>query len=356
EGPDLLLSPEAFPVFRGGEGTPLGDGSVFEPYRNLLYSQLSTRIGVNHRGDTGVFWPRREDPLDLFAPEIFSMWIATDTGVTLLYDNESTVPGIAASFVDDGWLSVVINDRRPGASLPDLSFKQRIDAPAGSLDAVFTHGEGGFQLVAVEDGPAPGAAGSTFADRGSNREPFSSPDINDLGELVFASQTRMAGISSDTLIRHNILNNISTIEISEGDIIDIDSSPTSVDCAIIAGIQYIADFDGVDSIALGGATSIPRLRHGLSDNGTIAVLASLDTDGDGSSDHESILVSQRIVSGPCLADVNGDGVVTPADFTAWIQAFNAMSAACDQNGDGLCTPQDFTSFILNYNAGCLPTP
>ena len=54
----------------------------------------------------------------------------------------------------------------------------------------------------------------------------------------------------------------------------------------------------------------------------------------------------------CVADTNGDGVLSPADFTAWIAAFNAMSAACDQNGDDLCTPADFTAWIANFNAGC----
>ena len=54
----------------------------------------------------------------------------------------------------------------------------------------------------------------------------------------------------------------------------------------------------------------------------------------------------------CPADTNGDGIVSPADFNAWIQAFNTMSPACDQNGDGLCTPADFNAWIQNYNAGC----
>lgn len=54
----------------------------------------------------------------------------------------------------------------------------------------------------------------------------------------------------------------------------------------------------------------------------------------------------------CRADVNGDGLVTPADFGAWIGAFNAMSPACDQNGDGLCTPADFGAWITNFNNGC----
>jgi hypothetical protein len=54
----------------------------------------------------------------------------------------------------------------------------------------------------------------------------------------------------------------------------------------------------------------------------------------------------------CVADVNGDGQATPADFNAWIIAFNNQLPACDQNGDGLCTPADFNAWVINYNAGC----
>jgi len=54
----------------------------------------------------------------------------------------------------------------------------------------------------------------------------------------------------------------------------------------------------------------------------------------------------------CLPDTNLDGILSPADFTAWIAAFNAMAPECDQNDDGLCTPADFTAWIANYNAGC----
>lgn len=55
---------------------------------------------------------------------------------------------------------------------------------------------------------------------------------------------------------------------------------------------------------------------------------------------------------PCLADVNGDGVVSPADFNAWVLAFNTSAPECDQNADGLCTPADFNAWVLNFNAGC----
>ncbi|GAB5497600.1 MAG: hypothetical protein Phyf2KO_26800 [Phycisphaerales bacterium] len=54
----------------------------------------------------------------------------------------------------------------------------------------------------------------------------------------------------------------------------------------------------------------------------------------------------------CVADVNGDGMLSPTDFTAWINAYNNSDPECDQNGDGSCTPTDFTAWIANYNAGC----
>lgn len=58
------------------------------------------------------------------------------------------------------------------------------------------------------------------------------------------------------------------------------------------------------------------------------------------------------VTESCLADVNGDGTLSPTDFTAWINAFNNALPGCDQNGDASCTPTDFTAWIANYNAGC----
>ena len=53
---------------------------------------------------------------------------------------------------------------------------------------------------------------------------------------------------------------------------------------------------------------------------------------------------------PCtLADVNGDGAVTPADFNAWVIAFNNNDIAADQNCDGVLTPADFNAWVINYN-------
>ena len=69
-------------------------------------------------------------------------------------------------------------------------------------------------------------------------------------------------------------------------------------------------------------------------------------------------IEYRPVPVPCLAAVNGDGVASPADFNAWILAYNNGDPASDQNGDGQfgagnpASAADFNAWILNYNRGC----
>ncbi|MEO1535024.1 MAG: GC-type dockerin domain-anchored protein, partial [Planctomycetota bacterium] len=58
------------------------------------------------------------------------------------------------------------------------------------------------------------------------------------------------------------------------------------------------------------------------------------------------------VPGPCPADVNEDGVLSPADFSAWTSHFTAQSPAADLNFDGRVTPADLYAWILEYSRGC----
>ncbi|MFI4871129.1 MAG: GC-type dockerin domain-anchored protein [Phycisphaerales bacterium JB061] len=71
-------------------------------------------------------------------------------------------------------------------------------------------------------------------------------------------------------------------------------------------------------------------------------------DGDG----DTIPDGTCIPPDPCIADTNGDGMLSPADFSAWVAAFNAQAPECDQNTDGACSPADFSAWVANYNAGC----
>lgn len=51
-----------------------------------------------------------------------------------------------------------------------------------------------------------------------------------------------------------------------------------------------------------------------------------------------------------VADCNRDQFVTPADFTAWVAAYNAGDLArADQNLDGMISPADFSAWVANYN-------
>ena len=59
----------------------------------------------------------------------------------------------------------------------------------------------------------------------------------------------------------------------------------------------------------------------------------------------------------CPADVNKDGLATPADFTAWLACFNdpgfaPFCANADVNADGSVSPADFTAWLAAFQAGC----
>ena len=65
----------------------------------------------------------------------------------------------------------------------------------------------------------------------------------------------------------------------------------------------------------------------------------------------------ELVAEDCPADVNGDGVASPADFTAWLACFNNPASApfcerADVNDSGSIEPADFTAWLAAFNAGC----
>lgn len=86
----------------------------------------------------------------------------------------------------------------------------------------------------------------------------------------------------------------------------------------------------------------------------------IDRDEDGALDYDELhdpcgadWADPASTPRECVADVNQDGQLSPADYHAWILAFNTQQiCGCDQNGDGACLPADFNAWLNNFNAGC----
>ncbi|MEO1583558.1 MAG: hypothetical protein AAFR96_03170, partial [Planctomycetota bacterium] len=91
---------------------------------------------------------------------------------------------------------------------------------------------------------------------------------------------------------------------------------------------------GPDDIFGGSLVDVIHRFEVASANPAVITFAAADTSL--SLDRVSVDTRSTEADG-CEADANGDGLVTPADFTAWVLAFNTRAPACDQNGDGLCT-------------------
>ncbi|MCA9272309.1 MAG: hypothetical protein KDA31_04605 [Phycisphaerales bacterium] len=96
---------------------------------------------------------------------------------------------------------------------------------------------------------------------------------------------------------------------------------------------------------LGGGNITDCNNNGVDDATDIANGTSQDRNADGIPD-ECPGQMNRL-----CADVNNDGVVTPADFSAWVSAFNTQNYRADQNFDGLVTPADFSAWVANFNLG-----
>ena len=188
--------------------------------------------------------------------------------------------------------------------------------------------------------PVPGATSSTLT--------ISNAQVGDEG-LYLCTVTNGVG-STDS--------GFGQITIQEG--VSITSQPASqtVDEGDNVTFTVTATGDGPlsyqwrkDGSNIGGATSDSYTITGATpaDDGDYDVRVTNDC-GNVISNDAALTVNPD--TGDCPADVNGDGAVTPTDFTAWVGAYNAGAPECDQNGDGACTPTDFTAWVGNYNAGC----
>ncbi|MCA9274148.1 MAG: FG-GAP repeat protein, partial [Phycisphaerales bacterium] len=114
----------------------------------------------------------------------------------------------------------------------------------------------------------------------------------------------------------------------------------SGDMAIIG--SHLSDVNGMNSgaVYLFDTTTSLRIATLLPDDGTsvdtfaislslqdgVAAIGAFGDNPSGPFSGSAYLY--HIVPSDCIADTNGDGSLTPADFSAWVAAFNAMAPQC----------------------------
>ncbi|MCA9274140.1 MAG: endonuclease [Phycisphaerales bacterium] len=219
---------------------------------------------------------------------------------------------------------------------------------------------------------------------GSNFGPFGGTVTIDTTEITTAGAGLGAGDGDDVVtitglaIDHSLasldsLSQASDILIDFGQL-EVDETSPVLGYTIwnIALAPYSANLD-IDSVMIIGdagvfttgiaplAGILPGEAAGFNveiDTQTIgtyeatAVVTVSDEDLPGAAEPVQLTVTFRGRIGACIADTNGDGILSPADFSAWIAAFNAGAPECDQNYDEVCSPADFSAWVANFNAGC----
>ncbi len=151
---------------------------------------------------------------------------------------------------------------------------------------------------------------------------------------------------------------IDTIDLTSDAAVEIDFMQDINDVVTFDKFTLSSDLtlDGSITLRLQGGY-VPELgdRFTIIDaNSVTGLFASIDTPVIGTRLFRVIEGADDVEAlWTCLGDVNLDAVLNPADFTAWINAFNSGEVeTADQNMDGVISPADFTAWIVNFNAGC----
>ena len=86
----------------------------------------------------------------------------------------------------------------------------------------------------------------------------------------------------------------------------------------------------------------------------LVVDAAQGVEAGGRSVDRGVLVAVAVVVSVVVAVhvVAGDGVLTGADFTAWLIAYNNGDLAADLNNNGTLEPSDFTAWLIAFQTGC----
>jgi hypothetical protein len=56
---------------------------------------------------------------------------------------------------------------------------------------------------------------------------------------------------------------------------------------------------------------------------------------------------------PCVADLDNDGDIDADDQALFIDVYQQNDPAADQNGDGLVNPADYNAWVFRAARGCL---
>lgn len=191
----------------------------------------------------------------------------------------------------------------------------------GDREGLFREGVNGhLSPVAIEEQQAAG-----FPDTTVYRD-FRSYLFNDTGQTVFYGDTR--GLTSPrALFASDELGRVYLIA-ARGMSIDVSNDPLAVDRRTVSRVSNVFFEQFFD----------------FNQSGQIAFQAVF-TDGT-----EGILVATLPRVRLC-ADADLDGIVSPGDFMAWINAFYARDPLADVDQDGVVSPTDFGAWLTAFNRG-----
>lgn len=119
--------------------------------------------------------------------------------------------------------------------------------------------------------------------------------------------------------------------------------------ALAAGSAAAQPFEITSSTIDGGGGTLASGSFTLS--GTIAQPDAGATLVGGTYELRGGFWVSGAAAGELCADQNGDGIVAPSDFNAWILNFNSQNPRADVNQDGFITPADFNAWIIAFNQG-----
>lgn len=266
---------------------------------------------------------------DIVAPNNRAIFMTTDgSDVTTLLRYGDDAPGLGGEvrYKNVGLGSILLNDQ---GHIAFQGYITGVDVTDDNDNVLFgPRGDTPLSAIARERDPVPGYH------EGAQFKKFFTTQLNDAGQVAFLAEltgTGIDGTNNYALFATDSDGNLMLIA-AQSDTINVSRDPLGEDLRTIAMVR-----DYIPTNIWG--------NFALNNVGEIALQVTF-TDGT-----SGILVA-TIPQPACAADVNGDGTLSPSDFTAWIAAFNSQAPECDQNADGSCTPADFTAWIASYNAGC----